>query len=384
MHGIIKLLYNESMNDNNIQYINMLFGMEYSKSIISKPQFFDWSGNLRIVEVLKDIASEYQQLKDDKLIRELIELKKQAAVVVKDNNKSQFVDCQIKRQMLTNAYALNHGASLGDIKRISVLNKEYREKIAIVFSFILALESIFIKCPSAFSSVDKELRSIMIKNTCLNYLDAKTKAKLERCIWNLYSLRSYYNLRQWTMTLYNQILPPDVSLYLAEILIQHFGKDEFQSFVDDFDSNYNCLCNLVNKFQMPPYGVALAMGFEDEGQRVLPWHGKLSEHTISELRRKMHAEVHGSARGMPTKAYNAIKAAYCNMCFNTMPNVEMAQQEFIDTNLDKGHYSADVTAPLKKYKPFVERGLTAQIGQWVAKEPFYAKYLELKEILEST
>ena len=374
----------EVMNNDNTQYFSMLFGLEYSKTIESKPQFFDSAGNLRVEEVLIDLAYEYRRMKDDKLIQELIVLKKQTATALRSGDESLFVDLQIKRQILTNAYALNHGASNISIKQISVLGDDYLKKLQLVFAFFMAQESLFEKFPSTFSSLTDDFHSQILQNSYLSNLDAKTKSLFESLFYSMYSLRRFFSLRAWTKILYRQTFPTHFALSLAEVYIRYYGLNEFQKIVDEFNSINGHFENMVNKFQMPPYGVALALGYEDDGQRVLPWHGKLSEQTITELRRTMHAEVHGSARGMPTKAYNAIKAAYCNMCFNTIPNVEMAQQEFIDTNLDKGHYSADVTAPLKKYKPFVERGWTARIGQFVAKEPFYEKYVELKEILEST
>ena len=371
------------MNDNKSE-LTILFGLEYQKSFISKPQFFDLTGDIRIENVLNDMVAEYRHLKDDNLIQELFILKKQKDDVLRNGNESLFVDLQIKRQMLTNAYALNHGSSLGDIKRISVINKDYLEKQAFVFTIILAIESLFIKYPTAFSSIDKGLQSLIIQNSSLNYLDPKTKAKLERILCNLYSMRSHSSLVQWTRVLYNQNLHPYISFYLSEVFIQKFGKDKFQGFVDEADSSYKYLLYLMNKFQIPPYGVALAMDYEDDGQRILPWHGKLSEQTISELRRIMHAEVHDRAYGSQNKAYNAIVAAYCNRCFNTEPNLAMVQQEFITTPHNKGSYSVHATRIMKKYKPFVERGYTTSIDDLVTNEPFYSQYIKMREILKST
>lgn len=370
----------EVMNNDNTQYFSMLFGLEYSKTIESKPQFFDSAGNLRVEVVLIDLAYEYRRMKDDKLIQELIVLKKQTATALRSGDESLFVDLQIKRQILTNAYALNHGASNISIKQISVLGDDYLKKLQLVFAFFMAQESLFEKFPSAFSSLTDVFHSQILQNSYLSNLDAKTKSLFESLFYSMYSLRRFFSLRAWTKILYRQTFPTHFALSLAEVYIRYYGLNEFQKIVDEFNSINGHFENMVNKFQMPPYGVALTLGYEDEGQRVLPWHGKLSEQTISELRQKIHDEAHGSM----TKAYKAILATYCNMCFNAEPTFPMVKLEFVNIKLYKGRFSEYVTSRINGYRPLVERGLTAQIDKLVVNEPFYSIYCELKEILKST
>ena len=367
------------MNEDNTQYFSMLFGLEYQKSFVSKPQFFDSFGNLRVEEVLTDLAFEYRQMKDDKLIDELIVLKKQTDTALKSDNESQFVDLQIKRQILTNAYALNHGASNISIKQISVLGDDILYKLRIVYVFVKVQESLFDKYPSAFSSITDDMQSQIMQNSYLSNLDTKTKSLFERLFYSMYSFRKFFSLRACTKLIYHQTFPNHFALSLAEVYISHFGLNEFQKLVDEYNSINGHFENMVNKFQMPPYGVALALSYEDDGQRVLPWHGKLSDHTISKLRLKMHAYVHKQV-----DAYNAILAAYCNMCFNDEPTIAMVRLEFDNVPHNKGKYSKDTSKKFSTYKRYVEQGWTTQIDNLVINEPFYSLYCELKGILKST
>lgn len=325
------------MNEDNTQYFSMLFGLEYQKSFVSKPQFFDSFGNLRVEEVLTDLAFEYRQMKDDKLIQELIVLKKQTEKALKSGNESQFIDLQIKRQILTNAYALNHGASNISIKQISVLGDDILNKLRIVIVFVKAQESLFDKYPSAFSSITDDLQSQILQNSYLSNLDTKTKSLFERLFYSMYSFRKFFSLRACTKLIYHQTFPNHFALSLAEVYISHFGLNEFQKLVDEYNSINGHFENMVNKFQMPPYGVALALSYEDDGQRVLPWHGKLSDHTISKLRLKMHDYV---AKGEASEEvmYDAVIAAYCCSLFVRKPSKEQIKEEFWEVKHNKTTY----------------------------------------------
>lgn len=339
----------EVMNNDNTQYFSILFGLEYSKTIESKPQFFDSAGNLRVEEVLIGLAYEYRRMKDDKLIQELIVLKKQTATALRSGDESLFVDLQIKRQILTNAYALNHGASNISIKQISVLGDDYLKKLQLVFAFFMAQESLFEKFPSAFSSLTDDFHSQILQNSYLSNLDAKTKSLFESLFYSMYSLRRFFSLRAWTKILYRQTFPTHFSLLLAEVYISHFGLNEFQKIVDEFNSINGHFENMVNKFQMPPYGVALALGYEDDGQRVLPWHGNLSDSKILQIRRKMHEYV---AKGEASEEimYDAVIAAYCCSLFVRKPSKEQIKEEFWEVKHNKTTYYRNLGNTNEKIK----------------------------------
>ncbi len=339
----------EVMNNDNTQYFSMLFGLEYSKTIESKPQFFDSFGNLRVEEVLTDLAFEYRQMKDDKLIDELIVLKKQTDTASKSDNECQFVDLQINSQILTNAYALNHGASNISIKQISVLGDDILYKLRIVYVFVKVQESLFDKCPSAFSSITDDMQSQIMQNSYLSNLDTKTKSLFERLFYSLYSFRKFFSLRAWTKLLYHQTILNHFSLLLAEVYISHFGLNEFQKLVDDYNSINGHFENMVNKFQMPPYGVALALGYEDDGQRVLPWHGNLSDSQILQIRRKMHEYV---AKGEASEEimYDAVIAAYCCSLFVRKPSKEQIKEEFWEVKHNKTTYYRNLGNTNEKIK----------------------------------
>lgn len=339
------------MNDNNTQYFNMLLiGMEYKKSIISKPEYLDWNGRLKKEVILTDLSSAYRQMKDDELIQKLIDFKKQSVELVAKGNYCQFSNIQIERQMLTNAYALNHGASPSSVSQLSILDERILSYYYSALFLYNCYQSYFKHraklAPAGLGDwVNLEKYSFALefssRNSCLQHFDKRYRS----------SFVDYFG----ALNLFKDVLKPDcgygmheISLYSVEIFMDHYlGQEVFKALCSNFASLKTNINSMLSNWQFPPYGVALSINYEDDGQRVLPWSGNLTDSQISHLRRKMH----DLAGNEPLDICRVILAAYCRFYFNDEPTVKQVSQEFYPFHIDPGFFSREVTSKIKGTKP---------------------------------
>ena len=140
----------------------------------------------------------------------------------------------------------------------------------------------------------------------------------------------------------------DTAIGAVEFTINHIYEDEkFKKLCDYFDLIRGKLNDMIKCGQFPPYGVALAIDFEDDGQRVLPWSGNLSESQIIEIRKMIH-ELGGDK---PADICRAILAAYCRLYFNDEPSYKQVMQEFYPVYIDPGFYCREVSNKIKGTRP---------------------------------
>jgi len=278
----------------------------------------------------------------------------------------------IERQMLTNAFALKNGADLEDIRQLCIAKREFE-----IYKGLISDKKQAYRLNEDKNEKMEFLFEVL--HQFLHYVHGEGILDKVDALSNIPTISQIAEKRGLSImksdeTNVEENLSGDIAMFACLYMMDHWPWKIYTK--EDSNSIVN---QMLNKCIFPPYGVAISIGFEDEGQRVLPWHGKLSELTISKLRLKMHTYVHKQV-----DAYNAILAAYCNMCFNDQPTIAMVKLEFDNVPHNKGSYSRDTSEKFSIYKRYVEQGWTAQIDNLVINEPFYSLYCELKGILKST
>lgn len=367
------------INLNNMTFMPLRYGQEYEIYHEAKPEYFTSAMSIpdRSIDLLAELANDYRWKNDDAIISELIDLRKKYGQVLANMDYDAMFEIQTKRQNLTNAYALNHGVGLSIIKQISMLEIENLKNQL----YLLCLFSVFrwqfnnnhlAKQNAIYYYSDKDSFS-----SYLRFIEQEAKIIFIDSIYRQFELRDdHYQIGR----LIEDPFIDNLALCAAEEKFKSMaGEHNYEKLCDCFNNVNRCIRDMKKDCQFPPYGVALAINYEDEGNGILPWHGKLSEHTISKLRLKMHAYADSQVN-----AYNAILAAYCNMCFNEKPPIAIVRLEFENVPHNKGAYSRDTSKQFSTYKRYVEQGWTTQIDNLVINEPFYSLYCELKEILKST
>lgn len=363
--------------------------------IENKPQYYDSSGVLCMNTILLDMAEKYKKMSDDVIVFELKKLKTQHKQLVEwyNNNLEKrrqagvlySMDIQscydeesiknlIERQMLTNAFALKNGADLEDIRQLCIAKREF--EICQSMNYDRKLSYLYREDANMKLEFLSDLMKMFLQYLYIGEIKAIDYSMYPPTIPTFRQIAEKHGLKiinPGNGQIDENFLEHEAFRFAYKYWMDYWPKRRYT-----IDSN-SIVNQMLNKCIFPPYGVAISIGFEDEGQRVLPWHGKLSELTISKLRLKMHAYVHKQV-----DAYNAILAAYCNMCFNDEPTIAMVRLEFDNVPHNKGKYSKDTSEKFSTYKRYVEQGWTAQIDNLVINEPFYSLYCELKGILKST
>lgn len=334
--------------------ITITMGTGYKTSVGSKQNYYDAMGQLDYIAVLDDLAGEYRQMKDDELIQELKyqnSLFKQSldryfasvnAGEVYDRMRD-FQEIQIKRQNLTNAYALNHGAGLVCIKQISTLDDNILNTIQALSLFYWAYQDLFNKHLSGKQKTEMQslVSDFFLRESYLRHLNKNDRSYLK----DYFIKYGTYDISGRSVI--DNIIN-DTAIGAVEFTINQIYEDEkFKKLCDYFDLIRGKLNDMIKCGQFPPYGVALAIDFEDEGQRVLPWSGNLTDSQISHLRRKMH----DLAGNEPLDICRVILAAYCRFYFNDEPTVKQVSQEFYPVHIDPGFFSREVTSKIKGTKP---------------------------------
>lgn len=334
--------------------ITITMGTGYKTSVGSKQNYYNAIGQLDYIAVLDDLAGEYRQMKDDELIQELKfqnSLFKQSldryfasvnAGEVYDRMRD-FQEIQIKRQNLTNAYALNHGAGLVCIKQISTLDDNILNTIQALSLFYWAYQDLFNKHLSGKQKTEMQslVSDFFLRESYLRHLNKNDRSYLKEYFikYGTYDISG----RSVVDNIIN-----DTAIGAVEFTINHIYEDEkFKKLCDYFDLIRGKLNDMIKCGQFPPYGVALAIDFEDDGQRVLPWSGNLSESQIIEIRKMIH-ELGGDK---PADICRAILAAYCRLYFNDEPSYKQVMQEFYPVYIDPGFYCREVSNKIKGTRP---------------------------------
>ena len=401
----------------NEKYIKISLGCDYYLlEIEAKPSYRDSSGNLCMKSILVDLAEKYKGLSDDDKIKKLKELKDQ---YIEDDNlhtkqrerireldqvdRSENDVCALQeweqaldkegetygkmirnltdRQILTNAFALNNGASPEDIIHLSISRVFFHD-------FIL-------------DNDDEKSNEILSY-----YLGDSYCAKLNLTID---ILRSYFQFLHSGQIIDNSNFIPTLSQIAERQGLRVIKPDGYQGIDDweksfyDFAYRYLDKCwpsehvtssgflkalhgkidEMKSKLQFPPYGVALAFDYEDEGQRVLPWSGNLSDKAVMKYRKIMH-DYAGKDK---SKVFQAILGAYCNGFFNDIPIYKQARLEFSPVKFSASTYSDYVTkkimgSPKKKgFCRFLEYGYSryGNLEEDIKDENFFLIYKELKD-----
>lgn len=402
---------------NNEKNIKILLGRNYYPlEIEAKPSYRDSSGNLCMKSILVDLAEKYKGLSDDDIIQKLKVLKNQYTEADKLSNRlckrigeldqddildndacalqeyeqaldnldityDKMVRNLIDRQILTNAFALNNGASPEDIVHLSSVR---------VFFHDFKLDN-----------VDEKSNEILSE-----YLYEDYCTKYDLIIDLAHSLFQFLHSGQ---IIRNSNYLPTLS-QIAEKQGLHVvepndypGIEELGNIFKEFANLYlnNCwpseqvtssyflrvlygkIDDMKSKLQFPPYGVALAFDYEDEGQRVLPWSGNLSDKAVMKYRKIMH-DYAGKDK---SKVFQAILGAYCNGFFNDIPVYKQASLEFSPVTFSASTYSDYVTkkimgSPKKKgFCRFLEYGYSryGNLEEDIKDENFFLIYKELKD-----
>ena len=402
---------------NNEKNIKILLGRNYYPlEIEAKPSYRESSGNLCMKSILVDLAEKYKGFSDDDIIQKLKVLKNQYTEAdnlsnrlckrigeldqddILDNDACALQEYEqaldnlditydkmvrnlIDRQILTNAFALNNGASPEDIIHLSISRVFFHD-------FIL-------------DNDDEKSNEILSY-----YLGDSYCAKLNLTID---ILRSYFQFLHSGQIIDNSNYIPTLSQIAERQGLRVIKPDGYQGIDDweksfyDFAYRYLDKCwpsehvtssgflkalhgkidEMKSKLQFPPYGVALAFDYEDEGQRVLPWSGNLSDKAVMKYRKIMH-DYAGKDK---SKVFQAILGAYCNGFFNDIPVYKQACLEFSPVTFSASTYSDYITkkimgSPKKKgVCRFLEYGYSryGNLEEDIKGENFFLIYKELKD-----
>lgn len=300
-----------------------------------KPQYYDARGKFQYGVLLEECASVYRKMDNETIIEELKKERTRYKRTV-SKNPMQAASIYVKRQMLTNAFALNNGATVDDIRLISIERDDVLSQFQMIYDLVV---------------------SFLLYKPETHIIPSDPKE-------NMHFLSDSDHIK---------------ACLFAEDYTRMNIKSDATLFADYGRTIKSKCADMISKGQFPPYGVSLALDWEDEGQKVLPWSGNLSETTIMSLRKKMHEY----AADNKTKACNAIMAAYCCLCFNDEPKHRQAQKEFSTIDLKKAYYSQYVQKRVQELSPWVNRKNKSYIEDLIKDEPFKPIYEELKKILQA-
>lgn len=305
-----------------METINFFFTDKIFCELDNKSLYDDSQGNVDKGKVLKDLTSCFVALSDESMINALKslqtlyhskdciegsptsfrvfeEIMMRLGVTGFNSSCDSIEGCvQIARQLLTNAFALKRGTRIEELKLLSL--KEADDKAYIAEFFLLML-----------SIYEDQRQRPLTPDFNLDLLDG---AETFRLLSN--SQQNFVTSFSWSM---------------ANSMASNF----------DFVGNYSRVLNgmiegMKRKFQMPPYGISLALDWEDGGQDMLPWLDDIPESKKMEYRQKMHEYV----CGMATRVYDAVIAAYCCYLFVDVPQFPQVEKEFSEIKLLKGKFSA--------------------------------------------
>ena len=295
-----------------------------------------------IVFELKKLKTQHKQLVE--WYNNNLEKRRQAGVLYSMDIQSCYDEESIKnlieRQMLTNAFALKNGADLEDIRQLCIAKREFEIYKGLISD----------KKQAYILNEDKNEKMeflIEVLHQFLHYVHGEEILDKVDALSNIPTISQIAEKRGLSIMKSDENnveenLSGDIAMFAYLYMMDHWPWKIYTK--EDSNSIVN---QMLNKCIFPPYGVAISIGFEDEGQRVLPWSGNLTDSQISHLRRKMH-ELAGNE---PLDICRVILAAYCRFYFNDEPTVKQVSQEFYPVHIDPGFFSREVTSKIKGTKP---------------------------------
>ena len=402
---------------NNNKYHTIFIGRNYYPIEIEvKPCYWDSSGQLCIKTILVDLAEQYKGLSDDAIIHKLKELKDR---YLEDEKKSkwqyekmeeldqddmwdrddsalqkydQAVDVymttyegmmqnKVDRQILTNAFALKNGASAEDICQLTVPQIFFHDLQLVnddeKASDIL-LEYLYEDHAVKYDLIIDVLRrffQFLYSGQIIEYTNYTPKlSQIVEKLGLQVSIPNEYRGIDELGDCFNEFAP----LYLeARWPSKQVASSDFlRSLLRKIDE-------MKSKLQFPPYGEALVLDYEDEGQRILPWSGNLSDKDVMKYRKVMH-DYTGNDK---SKVFQAILGAYCNGYFNDVPSYKQARLEFSPITFSASTYSDYVTKRIlgttekEGICRFLEYGYSryGNLEEDIKDEKFFLIFKELKD-----
>ena len=303
---------------NNIIKVEIGGRSIYDLRVTSKPNYLDNFGDINLGEILHDAASQYMELSNEQIIQQLkdllIRFNKAYAIFEKYNDTTDPIknfsewsnvletyekvsnEIQIKRQMLTNAYILKNGGTDVDIILVSI-----NENI---------------------QKFNRDFSSAHLTNpkTMHNYWNWKYYEELAN---SANSMHLDYN--EWV-----SFVNKEQRIYNAIL-----GEKKYKNIEKTTSLIFGKIKELQSRFQFPSYGVSWAVGFEDYGEKNLPWKENLPNKLVFSIQMKMKEYSGGKA----IKIYKSIQAAILCQCFNELPSFPQVQKEFYPVKLNGGAYS---------------------------------------------
>lgn len=333
-------------NSNNKSFLPYRYGQEYSIYYETDPEFFTTGMCLpdRSIDLLFKLANAYRHKTDDEIICELREQKKLYRQALSKADYDVLYKIQTERQNLTNAYALNHGVGLSIIKQISMLGLDnLQTQFTLLIFFNAARWHFYYNLSKRQSAIDYHSRNTI--SSYLRFIEQEARILFKDSLFKQFEYRDDHH--QIVQLATDQLIE-NVALCVAEDKVKSIaGKQKYEKLCDSFNNINRCIRDMKKDCQFPPYGVALSINYEDDGQRVLPWSGNLSESQIIEIRKMIH-ELGGDK---PADICRAILAAYCRLYFNDEPSYKQVMQEFYPVYIDPGFYCREVSNKIKGTRP---------------------------------
>lgn len=298
----------------------ILFGAAYEFEVEDKPEY-QRHGTFVPVLAVCEIAKKYRSLTDEQIIQELKALRtKSHGEKAPHWETEEHSQIQLERQLLTIAFALNHGIDGKAVELLCIIDSQFK----VLFWFYMAIYFDLVKIWNE-------------RNPCLNqeqldiFLQERKKIKEET-----EAMRINAKLSDGFLP-----LPHDI---VCDMLEKNGLISTLDKMRTDMYFRFSTVEHLKKDGIFPPYGIALSIFYEDPGLDILPWNRDFTDILKAKLLNTMHNFADSSA----SIVYKVILAAFCCQCFEEVPSFKSVQQEFRTTKLNKGKYSSSVNIPLKE------------------------------------
>ena len=298
----------------------ILFGAAYELEVEDKPEYQRHGTFVPILAVC-EMAKKYRSLTDEQIILELKALRTKShgekAPLWETEEHSQI---QLERQLLTVAFALNHGIDGKAVELLCIIDSQYKVLFWIYMAFYLDLVKIWTE-----------------RDPCLN------QEQLDIFLQERQKIKETGEMMGIDTKISTDFLPIPHDI-VCDILEKNGLIPILDKMRSEMYFRFSTVEHLKKEGIFPPYGVALSIPYEDPGLDILPWNRDFSDILKAKLLNTMHNLADSSA----SMVYKVILAAFCCQCFEEVPTFKSVQQEFRSTKLNKGKYSSSVNMPLKE------------------------------------